>query len=65
MAWLQAIPLTSNPLLNVVAVVVSLALAWVVLRFFLKAARVVLTVGCLGGVAVVIFFAVVAYLGRG
>jgi hypothetical protein len=64
-ALLLAFPITLNSLLNIVGLVLALALALIVLRFVLKAARLILTLGCLGVLVVAIFLVVVRFLGRG
>ena len=65
MALLYAFPITLNSVLNVAATVLALALGLIVLRFVLKAARLILTVGCLSGVAAVVFFVVMTLLRKG
>lgn len=65
MILLDAFPLTLNSVLNILTIVLAVGLGWIVLRFLLRATRLVLTIGCLGLIVVAVVWAVSAYLGRG
>ncbi len=65
MVLLVAFPITLNLVLNVAAIVLALALGLIVLRFVLKAARLIFAVGCLGVVAVAVFYVVMTFLHKG
>ena len=51
--------------LTVLAIVAALALGWMILRVFLRLARIVFSVGCLGILAIAVVVAVFVALGNG